>query len=639
MTAVAVTAEGLEANSETVRWLSGSIHYWRHDPGDWPRLLDGARALGLTMIDTYVPWEVHCADSAEADFSAGLDVARFLELAAGRGLHASIRPGPACGAELTTHGYPRRVVDRPECQGLRCSGRPYVLPSASHFFRVPSYASSAFRAEVRGWYRQVGEHLASLQAPAGPIVAVQVDNEMGYFFQAHAYALDYHPECLDQWREFVLQLHGSLDAVNRAYSTRATGPGDLEPPRDGSDPVETRRVEWLLFREQHIRATLAELRQELRDAGFDSAVTFHNDYARTETPLDQRALESSGTVEVAGIDAYSSRAGGAWLTDIGRHLATSSRLPLVPELGAGWIAMPWVIPAAIRPEDQEMVTLSLFAAGVRGANFYMLADRDRWYGSPIDIHGNLRDAHSSIFRRLVEFVCESRLEELQRVRPLLILEPRAELRRQAAKAVMGAVVPAYREVMPFDFRLADPASASGVARSWTSAFRDTARRAGVDYDLGVSSSPPDLSRYEVVAVPVVECLDRALAGSLDTLDEAKTQVLFGGGEPRLDERLISLDTVPRGTRVRSMDHIHDHLPRPESTTGNPDVPIFEWRGEGRSVLIVLNHSSTPVSVPLTTSASGCWRELWPSADGRSLAAAPTTAHLPGYGARAWEVAG
>ena len=638
MTAVTIAPAGLNVDGETMPWLSGSIQYWRHDPADWPRLLDGARSLGMAMVDTYIPWEVHCARHERADFGGRLDVERFLELAAERGLKASVRPGPACGAELPTHGYPRRVVDRPECQGLRCSSRPYVLPSASHFFRVPSYASTAFREEVRGWYQQVGEKLSGLQAPAGPIVAVQVDNEMGYFFQAHAYALDYHPECLQLWRDFVLGLHGSLDAVNAAYGTRADIPDELDPPRDGSDPSESRRIEWLLFREQHIRTTLAELRQELQDAGFDRALTFHNDYARTETPLEQRALEVSGTVDVAGIDAYSSRAGGAWLADIGRHLAVSGRLPLVPELGAGWIAMPWVIPSAIRPEDQEMVTLSLFAAGVRGANFYMLADRDRWYGSPMDIRGGLREAHASIFRRLADFLAEARLDELERVRPLLILEPRAELRREAARAVMGAVVPAYREVMPFDFRLADPGSASGGARAWTDAFRDAARRAGLDYDLGVSSSPPDLGRYEVVAIPVVECLDRAMADAVAEVAATGTRLLLGGGAPRLDERLLPLATVPDGTRLASTDEIARHLPCPQSTTGIPDVPIFHWRGAGRSVLVVLNHSSAPVSVPVTTSAEGRWRELWPSSKGHDLAVAPRSVDLAAFGAVAWEIA-
>jgi len=590
------------------------------------------------MVDTYVPWEVHCARDAEADFTGQLDVVRFLDLAAERGLRASVRPGPACGAELPTHGYPRRVVDRPECQGLRCSGRPYILPSASHFFRVPSYAATAFREEVRGWYRQVGERLSALQAPSGPVAAVQVDNEMGYFFQAHAYALDYHPECIQSWRDFILRLHGSLDAVNRAYGTRAMEPDQLEPPRDGSDPSERRRVEWLLFREQHIRDTLAELRQELRDAGFDRAVTFHNDYARTETPLEQHALELSDTVDVAGIDAYSSRAGGAWLADIGRHLAVSSRLPLVPELGAGWIAMPWVIPASIRPEDQEMVTLSLFAAGVRGANFYMLADRDRWYGSPMDTRGGLREAHASIFRRLLDFLAEARLDELERVRPLLILEPRAELRREAAKAVLGAVVPAYREVMPFDFRLADPGSASGAARGWASAFRDSARRAGLDYDLGVSSTPPDLSRYEVMAVPVIECLDRALADSLAAAAKSGTRVLLGGGDPRLDERLRPLPPLLEGTRLASVNEISQHLPRPRSTTGHPDVPMFQWSGDGRSVLLALNHSDAAVRVEIETSVMGRWRELWPVSRERNLAAAPGSVELPGFGAIAWEIA-
>ena len=235
MTPVAIADGLLTVGTERRRWLSGSVHYWRHDPADWPAVLDAVVDIGVAMVDTYVPWQVREVEDGRLDFTGRRDVRGFLTLAQDRGLSATIRPGPACGAELSTHGYPRRVVDIPEIQALRCGGLPYVLPSASHFFRVPSYASSRFRREIRGWYAAVADQLAPLQSPGGPIVAVQVDNEMGYFFQAHAYALDYHPEALAEWRRYVLGLHGSLDAVNSAYGTRASQPGELEPPRDGAE--------------------------------------------------------------------------------------------------------------------------------------------------------------------------------------------------------------------------------------------------------------------------------------------------------------------------------------------------------------------------------------------------------------------
>jgi len=639
MSAIAVDRGLLRTEGERFRWLSGSVHYWRHDPRDWERVLDGVLDLGLNMIDTYVPWEVHERADGSLDFSGALDVARFLELAHARGLRASIRPGPACGAELATHGYPRHIVSRPECQGLRCSGRPYILPSASHFFPVPSYASSAFRAEVRRWYTAVGQRLAGLQAPHGPIVAVQVDNEMGFFFQAHAFALDYHPEAIAAWRAFVLELHGSLDAVNRAYGTNAANPEGLEPPRDGSDPSELRRLEWVLFREHHLRETLSELAGELRESGFEESLLFHNDYARTETPMDQRALEAGGAIQVAGVDAYSSRKGGRWITDVARHVATTSRLPHFPELGSGWISLPWLIPAGIRATDQEMVTMAAFLAGAQGGNFYMLADRDRWYGSPLDNGGSVREPHASFFRRFTAFVAEARLDELERETAVLLLEPRAELRREAARAVLGDIVPAYREVMPFELGLGDPGAVAGEARRWQRALRQVIREAGLDCGLAVSASPPPLAQYAVVAVPVLELLDAAAVDTLAAAAERGVRVCAGPSLPRADERLAPLARAPQFTRLHHPSDLAAYLPTPGVEVSDAAVEVFRWRGPDREVVGLLNQSDAEVRVTTTVKTAARWRALWPvrqATPGETRTTHDTT--LPAYGAAVWELA-
>jgi hypothetical protein len=50
-------------------------------------------------------------------------------------------------------------------------------------FPVPSYASSAYHAEVGRWYDAVGEILAPRIWPDGPIVMVQVENEAAFYFR------------------------------------------------------------------------------------------------------------------------------------------------------------------------------------------------------------------------------------------------------------------------------------------------------------------------------------------------------------------------------------------------------------------------------------------------------------------------
>ena len=46
-------------NGEPTVIKSGSIHYHRTHPSTWPDRLARLRAMGLTAVQTYVPWNFH----------------------------------------------------------------------------------------------------------------------------------------------------------------------------------------------------------------------------------------------------------------------------------------------------------------------------------------------------------------------------------------------------------------------------------------------------------------------------------------------------------------------------------------------------------------------------------------------------
>src|SRR6202142_2495780 len=134
------------------------------------------RAMGLRVLDTYVPWGVHETAPGEHDFGSRdprLAVASFLEMAHELGLRCVLRPGPHINAELTFFGLPERIVWDPECQARTPGGHPVMLPIVPVAFPVPSYASEAFLEETADWYRAVGKRLSRLRWPDGPIVLVQ----------------------------------------------------------------------------------------------------------------------------------------------------------------------------------------------------------------------------------------------------------------------------------------------------------------------------------------------------------------------------------------------------------------------------------------------------------------------------------
>ncbi len=157
--------------------VSGEIHYFRLDPDEWEDRLDKAVEVGVTAIATYIPWLAHELPDGSFDFGEQhphLDLARFLDLCAARGLSVIARPGPFVMAELKNEGLGYSVLRRhPEmrCVGWDGETRPETIIDYLH----PAYLDAA-----RAWFDAVIPLIAAHTAPrGGPIIGVQLDNEIG----------------------------------------------------------------------------------------------------------------------------------------------------------------------------------------------------------------------------------------------------------------------------------------------------------------------------------------------------------------------------------------------------------------------------------------------------------------------------
>ncbi|HXA29985.1 MAG TPA: beta-galactosidase [Candidatus Angelobacter sp.] len=637
---VTVTDRGLRlSDGRILPMFSGAVHHWRHDPADWPRILDAVASLGLTSVDTYVPWSVHDRGDDPPDFTGNLDVARFLRMVQERGLYAVVRPGPHQGAELLDSGLPMRVVSDARLQALRCNGVPYTLPTATHHIRVPSYFSDHFLAAVDRWYDSVVAQLAPLQHPDGPIVAVQVDNEHGYFFQSHPYALDYHPQTLDAYRDWLVRRHGALDAVNALYGTAWDGLEDVDPPRDAGDEPEVRRLDWLRWREEALRITLRRLRDGLCDRGLDRVPTFHNDFPRLDTPLDSVALERSDAVDVAAIDVYAARPGAGFVADIARHIAAGSRLPWMAEMGAGWLAMPWLLPMRVGPADAELVWLVALLTGARACNFFMTVERDRWYGSPVDRHGNVRAEFGGLLRRVMGLREEVGLDAMERTAPVLLVENREQTLRREARATLGGLVPAFSAQMPFDFQLTRlPHADDAAVRSFDAAVRAVLDRNSVDHDHASSSALPDLSRYACIVMPAAEVADAAAWERLREAASKGASVFVGPQLPVLDGALRPHGFDAEGiTVLEDPDALQPLLPRPPFTVSEGPVRLRHWSGPRGEVLAAFNHSGEPCVATITAAAPAELASRWNDAVGGGVAHPALTVTMPAWGAQVWTV--
>jgi hypothetical protein len=298
--------------------------------------------------------------------------------------------------------------------------------------------------------------------------------------------------------------------------------------------------------------------------------------------MDLGALEASGAVDIAGADIYTTKEGGRFVRDLARHLAGSSRLPYMAELGTGWLTLPWLLPMRTTSADEQHAALRAWVHGVRAANVYMLVERDRWYGSPIAADGEIREPKADFYRRLHRMLADLEWGTLRRDARVLVLENRDVARRVAARAVMGGIVPCFSQLLPVDVRLFEPDDEEADRMSaWDRAITAELDRLGLDTDRASSSSLPDLSRYDVVAVFAPEDLDGAVRERL---------------------RDVVVVTEP--------EELGEHAVPPAFGCDLPQVDVVRLTGPGREVLCAVNGSAEPVQAKLSCDGAVRLRGRW-----------------------------
>ncbi|MEU0896718.1 glycoside hydrolase family 35 protein [Streptomyces massasporeus] len=161
MPELTIVDDEFRIGDEPLQIISGSLHYFRVHPEQWADRLHKARLMGLNTVDVYVPWNLHQPHrDGPLVLDGGLDLPRFLDLAAAEGLHVLLRPGPYICAEWEAGGLPSWLLADPGIR-LRTGDPRYLEPVARYFAQLLPL---------------VRPHLAT---QGGPVIAVQVENEYG----------------------------------------------------------------------------------------------------------------------------------------------------------------------------------------------------------------------------------------------------------------------------------------------------------------------------------------------------------------------------------------------------------------------------------------------------------------------------
>ncbi len=400
---VLIDGNMLRLRGETIPLLSGEVQFFRMPPEAWEPCLRAVKKMGLPIVSTYLSWRRFALGVDEYDLlgktDPHLNLPRFLELCRDLGLWVILKPGPWICAEETNGGYPDWLVSDPELQVLDCQDRPVQGYNPPFQSPIPSYFHPKYQGYVQRWLEAVDQVILPYTYPNGPILLVQLDNEPGFTFHDRMFESDYNPYVANKgglYSQWLKKKYEGCESLPVVYAQENPDMGRVCPPRTlriSKQEELTRYWDWVEFKEWllagHVRSICADhQRNGLTQVLF---TTNYNDHPQLATPNDWHRLEAAG--DIGGFDYYPTlpmrSSDFAKMVKALNYSRSVNRLAWSPEIMCGIWSFEGQPHTAIdlSPADFEYLYLTCLAYGLKGMNFYMLADRDNWVGSPLDIHG------------------------------------------------------------------------------------------------------------------------------------------------------------------------------------------------------------------------------------------------------------
>ena len=148
--------------------LGGAIHYFRVHPTDWEHSLYNLKALGFNTVETYAAWNLHEYAPGKFRFTDGLDLGRFLDIAADLGLYAIVRVSPYMCAEWEFGGMPAWLLNDRSMR-IRSNDPKFLEHVAAYYDHLLPIVAE--RQVTRG----------------GNVIMTQIENEYGSYCEDKDY--------------------------------------------------------------------------------------------------------------------------------------------------------------------------------------------------------------------------------------------------------------------------------------------------------------------------------------------------------------------------------------------------------------------------------------------------------------------
>jgi len=582
---MALTAQngGFYLDDERTLLVSGSVHYWRLERLRWGEILDRVREMGFSVICTYIPWGVHEISPGEFDFgeiNPDYDLGAFLTLCEDKDLRVLLRPGPHVNSEITYFGFPKRVIEDPMVQSVTADGTPVVFPSPPRMFPVPSYASEKFYQEVGIYFDRVCPIIRDHLHPHGCVIAVQADNEMSFFLRTQPYDHDYSTGAILLYLRFLNEKYHDIERLNSVYGTDYDSFDEVPPPRNfnaGNRNDLPYYLDWIEYKEYYLQHGLARIRDMLKERGVATFMYHNLPGVCIKPPYNQIKMEE--IVDAVGFDLYYYKEEYHKVKRCIQYLSGTSRAPFIPEFASGFVALP--IPVKpIMLDDAEFTTYAALMHGFSGINFYMLVERERWVGSPIDRFGGVRKERFRLYQRFNRIIKRINYQKLRIQCEGILLINRDCARLELASSLLtpipifGGITPEYY-VSENDLGFNDVIQLE-YGRQWDALYYGFGA-AKYAVTIGDTELPLErLSGYKVVAVPTFDFMSRDVQDKLINYVKDGGCLVMGPRVPEFDEH------------IKEFGIIGEYLPKPDERidgvivdgTQLKDADIFDTGATG-----------------------------------------------------------
>ena len=217
---ISVNSYYMSIDGKPVIPVMGEFHYSRYPAEQWEEEIVKMKAGGVTIVPTYVFWNIHEEVEGVFRWDGQRDLRQFLMLCKKHDMPVIIRIGPFCHGEIRNGGFPDWLFAKP--LEVRSNDPEYLK-------------------YVQRLYGEIGRQMQGLYyKDGGPVIGCQLENELQH--SAAPWAICYPGE-------------------SRDYTAASYNAGEASFGVD----TQTRKATRAELGEQHMRT----LKQLAREAGID----------------------------------------------------------------------------------------------------------------------------------------------------------------------------------------------------------------------------------------------------------------------------------------------------------------------------------------------------------------------------------